>query len=275
MEPVRGFPLITGLRLSAPPAAFGGKLYLSDEEAFVHEIDTNAVRTRWETAFPAALRSPPSFFTMGDKSYAAVYPKSFLGGIWLLGADGKVLPNWPAPVSGIAFGSPLLFSADTAQGASKKNTRNGRLLAAFISQAGELSVYDENAALLPAFPLELPGIFFIQPVFDGEFLWFVSAEGTLFQVNLGGQILRQEIPGLTVKEEGYITVVDTDGDKIPEIFFSGEGNALFGYKRNFMSLDGFPLPIWGKPALADLNGDGRLEITGAGLDNRIYRWQFR
>jgi hypothetical protein len=265
MEPQRGFPLVTGLRLSAPPASRGGKLYLCDEDGGVHVVDSRGGISSWETVFAAAIRSPPSFLSLSkpEKTYTAIYPKSFFGEIWLLDAAGKALPGWPAPVSGIAFGSPLIF------------LRDNKVFTAFITQAGELSVFDEAAVPLPAFPLELEGIFFKQPVFDGEFLWLAASGGDLFQVSLEGTVLYQRIPRLSVKEEGYITALDVTGDKIPEIFITGDGNALHGYTRNFSSLNGFPLPIWGRPFFGDLNGDGKIECTGAGLDNRLYRWQFK
>jgi hypothetical protein len=265
MEVQRGFPLITGLRLSAPPASRGGNLFLCDEDGTVYVIDPRGSISPWESSFPAAVRSPPSFISLprSGRTYAAVYPKSFLGEIWLLDAAGKALPHWPAPVPGIAFGSPLLF------------LRDNRVFAAFITQAGELSVFDENAAPLLPFPLELEGIFFKQPVFDGEFLWLADSGGTLFQVSLEGTVLRQRIPNLSVREEGYITTLDVNGDQIPEVFVTGDGNALHGYARNFSSLNGFPLPLWGRPFFGDLNGDGKLECAGAGLDNKLYRWQFK
>jgi hypothetical protein len=265
LEPQRGFPLITGLRLSSPPAAAGGSLFLCDEDGRVYAVDSRGETSPWETAFSAAIRSPPSFLSLpkSGRTYAAVYPKSFTGEIWLLDAAGKALPGWPAPVRGIAFGSPLIF------------LRNNRLLIAFVTQAGELSVFDETAAGLPPFPLDLEGVFFKQPVFDGEFLWLISSEGLLFQVSLDGTVLYQKIPRLSVKEEGYITSLDVNGDRIPEIFVTGDGNALHGYARNFSSLNGFPLPLWGRPFFGDLNGDGNLECTGAGLDNKLYRWQFK
>ncbi|MDR2371268.1 MAG: hypothetical protein LBD71_07285, partial [Treponema sp.] len=244
-------------------------LFLSDEEGNIHVIDEKGTQSLWETDFSAALRSPPSFLKVENRSYAAVYPKRFLGGIWLLDAGGGALPNWPAPVDGIAFGSPLLFTSGNSR--EKKET----LLAAFITQAGKLSVYNENAEMLPGFPLELPGVFYLQPVWDGEMFWLVSSEGLLCQVTLEGRMLSQNVPDVSVKEEGYITTVDIDGDKIPEIFFSGEGNALYGYTRGFSSLDGFPLPVWGRPSFLDLNGNGKNECTGTGLDNRLYRWHFR
>ncbi|MDR1287873.1 MAG: VCBS repeat-containing protein [Treponema sp.] len=272
METMRGFPLATGLRLSAPPVAANGKLFLSDEDGKVHIVDGKGSRSQWETVFPAALRAPPSFAEEGGLTRAAVYPKRFLGDIWLLDEEGNALSGWPVPVNGIAFGSPLLFTAEAGPSSGGQG-----LFAAFITQAGELTVYNERAEVLPGFPLELSGIFYLQPVWDGQALWLISEDGVLFQVTPGGQALWQRIPvpNLLVKEEGYITASDVDGDTIPEIFFSGEGNALYGYTRGFSSLDGFPLPVWGQPSFADLNGDGKSECTGAGLDNRLYRWHFR
>jgi hypothetical protein len=264
METAKGFPVSTGLRLSAPPAAHDGKLYLCDEDGKVLVIDSKGLSAAWETSFPAALRSPPSFLNLPRSgTYAAAYPKSFFGEIWLLDGEGRAKPNWPAPVSGIAFGGPLLFA------------HNNMLRLAFITQAGELSVFDETAAPVPPFPLELEGVFYVQPVFDGNFLWLVSDNGNLFRVSMEGEILYQNIPRFRVMEEGYITAVDADGDKTPEIFISGEGNALYGYSRNFRSLEGFPLPVWGRPLFADLNGDGKIECAGIGMDKQLYRWQFR
>ncbi|MDR0494233.1 MAG: hypothetical protein LBG95_01205 [Treponema sp.] len=274
MEPAQGFPVLTGLRLSSPPTANEGRLYLCDEDGKVHALDSKGLQNTWESAFPAALRSPPSFLSVTSgrnaNKYAAVYPKSFFGELWLLDSNGKVMPGWPVPVSGdgefgsgLGFGSPLLFA------------HNNRAYAAFVTQAGGLFIFDEKAAPLSPFPLILEGVFYQQPVFDGDCLWLASADGTLFQVSLSGEVLQQRIPGFSVMEEGCITVFDCDGDKIPEIFISGEGNALHAYSRNFRSLEGFPLPIWGKPLLADLQGNGKPECIGLGMDRKLYRWQFR
>jgi len=278
LEPAQGFPVLTGLRISAPPAAYEGRLYLCDEEGNVHTVDENGEQGVWETTFAAAVRSPPSFLTVTAKKsskpaqsgiYAAVYPKSFFGEIWLLDADGKAFPNWPAPISdttaGIGFGSPLLF------------THNDRALVAFVNQAGQLLIYDENAEPVPPFPVSLNGVFYIQPVFDGKFLWLAAADGSFFRVDLDGEVLYQHIAGFSVMEEGYITIFDCDGDKVPEVFITGEGNALHAYTRNFRSLEGFPLPVWGKALFvpAQDSGSKKAEIFGMGMDRRLYRWQFK
>jgi hypothetical protein len=273
MEPAQGFPVLTGLRLSSPPAAYEGRLYLCDESGKVITVDENGEQGVWETSFFAAVRAPPSFLTVSARSgatvYAAVYPKSFFGEIWLLDANGKAFPNWPAPisadddVSGIGFGSPFLFA------------HNNRVYAAFVNQAGQLLVYDENASLVSPFPVNLDGIFYIQPVFDGEFLWLASSDGNFFRVSLDGEVLYQKIPGFSVMEEGNIMIFDCNNDKVPEIFITGEGNALHAYTRHFRSLEGFPLPVWGKPLFVPAQRGRKAEIFGIGMDRRLYRWQFR
>jgi len=288
MEIADGFPLVLGLRLSSPPAAYNGKLYLCDEDGRIYTIEENGNRGTWETRFIAAVRSPPSFLTISSRrestSYAAVYPKSFIGEIWLLDLNGNAVPNWPAPIavedveddeesdgsfafgsagSGIGFGSPHLFA------------HNNEVRVAFINQAGQLFIYNANAESIEPFPINLNGVFYNQPVFDGEYLWLVSMEGTFFRVGLDGEVLCQNIPGFSVKEEGYITVFDSDGDKIPEVYFTGEGNALYAFTRNFRSLEGFPLPLWGRPHFVPAQGRANAEIFGMGMSMRLYRYQFR
>ena len=280
MEAMQGFPMLTGLSLSSAPTAFMGKLYLCDEDGKVYSVDATGKQGVWETSFTSAIRSPPSFLLISDKKrnsiYSAVYPKSFFGEIWLLDGEGRTLPNWPAPIAiesddeeedggnvGIGFGSPLLF-------AYKNN-----IYVAFINQSGQISVYDEDTVLVPPFPIALDGIFYQQPVFDGEFMWLVSANGMFFRVSLEGEVLCQDIPGFSVKEEGYITFFDSDGDKVPEIYITGEGNALYAYTRFFRSLVGFPLPAWGRPLFVPAQGGKKAEIFGMGMDKRLYRWQYK
>jgi len=279
MEAVQGFPILTGLSLSSAPTAFMGKLYLCDEDGKVYSVDAAGKQSVWETTFTSALRSPPSFLSVSGKKgnviYTAVYPKSFFGEMWLLDGEGKALPNWPKPIAvekndeeggggfGIGFGTPLLFA------------QNNKVYAAFVNQSGQLLVYDEDAIFVPPFPIELEGVFFQQPVFDGEFLWLVSSDGTFFRVSLDGDVLYQNIQGFSVKEEGFITFFDSDGDKTPEIYITGEGNALYAYTRNFRSLEGFPLPAWGRPFFVPAQGNKKAEIFGMGMDRRLYRWQFK
>jgi hypothetical protein len=263
MKAVKGFPLVTGVNLSAKPAAFDGRLFLADEDGSVYAVDKNAHVSRLEFPFDgAALRSPPGFLDTGGKKYMGMYPKSFSGSLWLASLEGDVYPGWPVQISGIAFGSPLLF------------TREGAVFAAFITQAGELFVFDEAGLPVSGFPCELDGVFHIQPVWDGASLWVLSAKGVLHEISLDARIQKFEIPNLRAGE-GAVLCADVDRDGTAEIFVTGEANALYGYSRFLLPLAGFPLPVWGRPAFADLNGDGVMECVGAGLDNLLYRWQLK
>ena len=259
LESVRGFPISTGIRLSAPPKSWGGRLFLSGEDGAVYAVDDGASVTRW-ASFSSALRAAPSFLDFNNRTFVAVYPRDIIfGEIFAMDGAGVPLPGWPVLVPGIAFGSPLLFSAG----------RPARLFAAFITQAGDLVVHADTADMLPGFPIELDGVFFQQPVFDGESLWIIESGGTLFRVGLDGQVFSQRIPRLTVREEGHITVAG-DG-----VFVTGEGNALHGYSLNFSSLYGFPLPVWGRPVIGDILGGRETEVSGVGMDNRLHMWRFR
>jgi len=94
----------------------------------------------------------------------------------------------------------------------------------------------------------------------------VSAEGNLFRVDFEGEVLSQHIPGFSVMGEGYLTVFDSTGSGIPDIFITGEGNALHAYTRNFRSLEGFPLPAWGRPVFVPAQGNRKAEVFGMGMD---------
>jgi hypothetical protein len=274
MEVSPGFPVITGLKLRSAPAARNGKLYLAAEEAggkgLLVTVDSSGHVSRLETEFESPILSPPSFLETPktgrnvSETLMALYPKSFLGELYLCDENGNPKPGWPQYAPGIAFGSPLVFL----------ETKSSRIITAFITMPGELTLYTEQGSALPGFPLTLKGVFYLQPVWDGEYLWIVSGEGSLYRMDLDGRVMEQSVPDLTIKDEGCILCADVDGDGIAEIFITGEGNALYGYSRNLISIEGFPLPVWGRPVFADLDGDGIMDCAGAGMDDKLYRWRF-
>ncbi|MDR1506233.1 MAG: VCBS repeat-containing protein [Treponema sp.] len=274
MEVSPSFPVITGIKPSSAPAAWDGKLYIPTEEGetgAIYSMDTDGKLTRAGPAYSAAILASPSFIPgnegrTGGESVMAFYPKSFLGELYVTSLDGQARPGWPVFASSIAYGSPLLF---------RQANSSGNFVAAFITMAGELAVYGEDGSAAPGFPSQLDGIFFLQPVWDGKFLWAVCEEGILYRVDLSGGVVQQRVSGLKVRETGYIGTFDTDGDGTAEVFVSGEGNALYGFSGALNTLEGFPLPVWGRPVFGDFDGDGVMECAGAGLDNKLYRWKFK
>lgn len=257
-----GFPVASGIKISAEPAAFDSNLYLCDQDSSVHVMDSSGTLKNISMPFTGILRSPPSFIEVQGSSFMASYPKSFLGEIWLTDLQGKPLSGWPVPVSGIAFGSPLLCVSEKV------------LKVAFLTQAGELIVVDKEGILLPGFPLQLDGVFFFQPIFDGTFFWALSSTGELFKIDLNGSTSSLLIPDLWA-ESGFLVHYDINGDGESEIFATGDGNTLYGYFNSLEPIDGFPLPAWGLPWFGDLNGDKKIECIAAGMDNLLYAWQLR
>jgi hypothetical protein len=275
MEASPSFPVITGIKPSSPPAAWDGKLYLAGEDGekgVLYSMDANGELSRVGPEYSATVLAPPAFIPGNPGGtlktpVMAFYPKSFLGELYVTSLDGEALPGWPVFAPSIAYGSPLLFRAD--------GNRAGNFMTAFITMAGELSVYGEDGSVVPGFPVELDGIFFLQPAWDGTFLWVVSEAGILYQVDMYGGAVGQRVNGLKVRENGFIGTFDVDGDGTSEVFVTGEGNALYGFSGSLNSLEGFPLPVWGKPVFGDFDGDGSVECIGAGMDNKLYRWKFR
>ncbi len=256
------FPIATGSRVTAAPRAVGGKLYFPDSEGLLNVVDRTGEITRLTLPFTEVMRSSPDVLITEKTGYLALYPKSFFAGLYLTDLTGNLMSGWPVSVSGIAFGSPVLL------------TVRDKVLVAFLTQAGELSLYNTDGSPAPGFPLQLPGVFYAQPVFDGAVLWALSEDGTLFQVSPDALVLSQSVRSLTVSS-GYLVAADIDNDRSSEVILSGDANALYAFSKNFTLQDGFPVPAWGRPYLGDFNGDGKIECVAAGLDNKIYAWQIK
>ena len=87
---------------------------------------------------------------------------------------------------------------------------------------------------------------------------------------------------------GTPAVGDLDGDGSAEIVAGTARGLLFAYSSGGVLLDGFPVsqePVdftdpehvqdegfFGSPALADMDGDGDLEIVAPGMDQQVYAW---
>ena len=87
-----------------------------------------------------------------------------------------------------------------------------------------------------------------------------------------------------------VAVGDLDGDGTPEIVASTLFGAVYVWEPDGSEFSGFPVHAIGRepaefdddhtydqgfmgaPTLADLDGDGQLEIIGLGMDSRLYAW---
>lgn len=256
------FPVSTGTRPSSEPTVFAKSLYIPDQDTSMHVVTESGEISVISMPYNEPLRSPPTFFKHKNTVYLAAYPKGFFAELWLMNDKGVPNPLWPVSVSGIAFGSPLMFTADK------------ELYIAFITQAGDLTIFAENGSQKQGFPVTLPGIFYVQPIFSGSALWTLSAGGRLFRIALDGTVDSRDIVDMTA-ENAWLLEYDMNKDGEAEIFVTGDANALHGFSAQMEPLSGFPLSAWGKPWFGDINKDGVVECFAVSMDNRLYGWQLR
>ena len=137
-----------------------------------------------------------------------------------------------------------------------------------ITQAGSLYIYDVNGNLLPDFPLELNGIFYLNVKAASNYIFALSSDGELWRISLNGESLRIRIPYFSAKS-GNITVYNYDDQGEEEIFVSGEGNSIYGFNSKLELLPEFPVTGYGNPIFTDLNGDSKKDCLAITFDNRL------
>jgi len=263
-----GFPLATGARpaaaptLSASPDSKGSepgqRLLVPLKDGGILTVSAQGDVGSLSVTFDDPVTSPLAHWN----GILAAYPKSFEGQLWVLDSNGSALPGWPAALSGIGYGSPVLAPI------------GGSCRAAFLTQAGEFSVWNDRGEMVPGFPVSLEGVFYGTPLFAGGFFWTASESGSLYRVGMDGKTGRVDSRGLGGRKP-ILAAQDIDRDGEPEIFVSGEGNALYGFTSDMEPLRGFPVPGTGRPAFADLNGDGLPELLSTGVDGTIRALSFK
>jgi hypothetical protein len=172
-------------------------------------------------------------------------PRLAVGGheqMFLFDAGGRLVDGWPQPVHGwpdaTAAHAPGLLTVTT--------------LTPGDPSQGWLYAWHEDGRLLTSFPVELPKDSDSSPALaeldvDGEW-WIIFGDdaGWLHVVNTSGQ----ERPGFPVRTAG------------PR---PGPTPTPHPPGGNVYSIEA-------SPAVADLDGDGRLEIVAGSWDGRLYLW---
>lgn len=257
LENVSGFPVFTGHKIACAPALYQNELVLVDDNSYLHFVTNDAKTSTVDLELEDQIKASPATF----KNKIAVYEKGFLGGIHLI-QDKKTETDLIIQVDGIGYGSPCLFEHEN------------KLCIAFVSQAGLLSVWDENGVLLPNFPVFLDKLFYqnVRSI-NGELI-ALSEDGTIFKINLKGEVTKLKIPYMSA-QNAYISIMDYDNDKKDDLFICGESNTLYGLNSDLEFLNGFPVSGYGIPAFADLNGDKKTECITLSIDNKLNAWKVR
>ena len=247
LETKPNFPIIS------EPQVFNNNLIFFAESGMFVSIDPKGTVSTADFDLINEIKSIPTV----NENTIAVYEKGFLGTIHLIKEDySETLLD----VEGIAFGSPCLAKID------------GKNYTAMITQAGQLSVWDETNMPLPGFPVELPGIFYLNVKATENYFIALSSDGTVYRIATDGTVTAVQIPYLSAKS-GYITICDYNNDDKDEIFICGDSNTIYGFSEDLEYLNGFPVTGFGIPVFTDVNADKIADCLTLTIDNKLNAWK--
>ena len=175
--------------------------------------------------------------------------------------DPDLVDGFPLQMGDSGESSPILFDLDG----------DGDDEIVIATGGGRVHAYQDDGSELPGWPVEPP----TTPHWHA------------------GQAA--EAAGITPLSDGFIATVavgDLEGDGTPEIVAAGGAGFVYAWHVDGSVVSGFPLEMVGRapeefgpadawdngfagaPTLYDLDGDGTLEIIEAGMDQRVYVWDY-
>ena len=252
LQNINGFPILSGINPSCPPFIYNEQLGLCGDAGEIIFISSDGKITKLESPLDSEIKSAPSV----QGNTFAFYEKGFFGGLHIYKNLEPLTINGPLELDGIAYGSPCLL------------TNGSKEYIAMITQAGSLYVYDFEGNLLPAFPLELGGIFYLNVKSADGYIYALSSEGDLWRISLDGKSLHIKIPYFTAKT-GHITIYNYDDKDSSEVFVSGEANSIYAFNSKLELLPGYPVSGFGNPLFIDLNGDNKKDCIAITIDNTL------
>ena len=190
------------------------------------------------------------------------YPKSLMGTVYGTTLSGEDLSGWPQNAMGISFGTPFQFENSIG----------------FLTQKGDLNLWDEEGNSAEGFPVKLTGVYYSTPVsLSGkkECIAAISSDGLVSLIGKQGELLTTRYFENMTGKDIKITVYKPEGGGDDILILYGGSNYLTALNSNLQVLSGFPVKGFRKPTFADINKDGSIELISAGYDNKIYIYTLR
>ncbi len=175
-------------------------------------------------------------------------------------ADPDRLSGFPVQMASSGESSPILADLDG----------DGVFEILIADSGGQVHALDGSGAELPGWPVETPS-----------------------SVQLHSDQPATVAGAVPTVRDGIIASVavgDADGDGEPEVYAASGTGRVYAWNADGTEVDGFPVVIEGRepeafgpndswdngfagaPTLYDLDGDGRLEVLAAAMDQRLYVW---
>ena len=175
--------------------------------------------------------------------------------------DDDLVSGFPIAMGDSGESSPILFDLDG----------DGDHEIVIATGGGRVHAYQEDGTELAGWPVQPP----VTP------RWHA------------GQAAEQA--GISPLRDAFIATVavgDLEGDGEPEVVAAGGAGFIYAWHVDGSMVSGFPLEMIGRepeefgpddawdngfagaPTLYDLDGDGTLEIIEAGMDQRLYVWDY-
>lgn len=254
-----GFPALSGAKVSGPPAASAGSLWVpvSDDPSLMIVSPDGVIA--YSDAMHARARTAPAAAPWG----VAALPRSFDSALYLFGPDGALAAGWPVALPGIASAAPLV-SGSAAE---------ARVAA--LTESGQFGSWHPDGSPYDGFPVQLFGTFDAAPAWAPSLrsYFLVSAEGNLWRVGDDG-IIQNSVPLARGGARGSQALAyDGNGDGREEIYVAGGGDALYAYAADLSPLPGYPVAGAGLPAFIDVDGDGKLDMITRGANDEIHAHQ--
>ena len=194
-----------------------------------------SVKTGWPQRMPEGLISSPALADLNQDGYLEIVQSCLDGRVYVWDYQGNIVRGWPRPGSpqDWIFGSVALGDLDGDGSVD---------VAVATSDYAWLYVWKADGFPLPGFPIHIPP-------------------------HVGGSPAIGDIDG-----DGDMEILVSSGNW----FDINSYHYLYAFHHNGQPVEAFPLEMRfagsSTPALADLDGDGDIEIIQNADDLRIYVW---
>ena len=258
------YPISTEFKGSPAPVLYNGKLiFYSKNDKKIYFLKSNK-KEEFNFEFKTPLLSPITI----SKNTFAFYPKSFNGTIFLTNDAGKTLNGWPNDAGGIGYGSPIIEAIG----------KSGAKKVIFITQSGNLNIWNYNGNIEKGFPLKMDGIYYTQPIVgdvgmnNGREIITLNKDGLVSIISDKGNILIQKKIKDAASKDRKMLLFDADKNGKQEIFIYGGTNNIIALNSELDIFSGFPVKGNTKPDFTDFNSDGQYEMVVGSVDSYIYAY---